>query len=82
MFFKHILNTKEQSLLHKFFTFQKASPVKHDWVNQIRLDMETVHLNLTDDEIREMSKNKYKSLIKKKISKASLNYLNSLAEKH
>ena len=92
MFLKHILNTDKHSLLYKFLQLQKLQPVKNDWVNQIvvvwkeinqiKSDKEIINLNLEDEEIEKMSKNQFKKLLKKKISYASLSYLNSIAESH
>ena len=82
MFWRHIISNDKESLLHKFYSIQKSCPVKNDWVSQIDKDKIEIGLSLTDDEISEMSKWKFKKILKKKVSSSALAYLNNIAETH
>ena len=80
MFLQYILKEDPNSLISKFFHAQDCQPMKNDWALACRNDMEELELNLTFDEIRNMSKNRFKSRVSKATTKMALNYL--LVEKN
>ena len=82
MFLKHILHIDESRLLSKFYQTQKNFPVKNDWVTQVEKDKEEINLNLSDLQLKSISKNKFKKLLKHHIATAALQYLNNLADEH
>ena len=57
-------------------------PVRNDWTLQIEKDKSEIDLFLSDNEAMSMSKRKFKSLVKKKIDTAALNFLNDKAALH
>ena len=69
-FLKHILNSNNTGLLFKFYQAQKNSPVKNDWVTQIKKDKSDIGLFMSDENIAKMSKNKFKKLLKSHIMNA------------
>ena len=81
-FWRHIINSEKNSLLYKFYKIQKYCPVKNDWVNQIELDKMDIGLNLSEEDVSSISKRKFKKIVKEKIKKASLIFLNNLANPH
>ena len=81
-FWRHIVNTDEYTLLHKFYKIQKACPAKNDWVNQIENDKNEINMTLSDEDVMNISKSKFKKLVKQKIKLAALEYLNSVAKDH
>ena len=66
MFLHHILQQKKDSLIHKFFTTQMNSPTQNDWVSSVLEEQEELEINLELEEIEEMSKNRFKSIVKEK----------------
>ena len=75
IYLHHILKQKESSLVKKFLKTQLIDLKKKDWGNTIKEDLKHLDIRMTFDEIEEMSKNKYKATIKKKIKEQSLKYL-------
>ena len=68
--------------MNKFYNLQKQCPVKNDWTLQIEEDKKEINMSYSDDDIKTVSKNKFKRVLKEKISAAALKYLNKLAEGH
>ena len=69
LFLKQILNQERNSQLYKFFQLQLKNPVKGDWVTTCLNDLKELKINETLEEIENMSKNKFKNLVKSKILK-------------
>jgi hypothetical protein len=82
MFWRHILNSNRNGLLFKFYTIQKASPVRNDWVTQIETDRKEIILSLSDEDVVGMSKWKFKRLVKNRVTSSALMYLNNIANTH
>ena len=81
-FLHYILNEDEDSLLRKFFTAQRQSPVKGDWVTTVTNDMRELGINLTMEEIAGTSKLRFKEIIKNKVKMKALQYLTKLKDSH
>ena len=62
----HIVNQKEDSLLHKFYKAQKNELVKGDWVNTLEEDKADFQIELNDDEMKTITKNSVKKIVKQK----------------
>ena len=67
----NILNRKKSELISKIFYAQKRRPVKDDWAETIKKDIEDIELNLSEENIRLMKKGKFKNILKKKIHQAA-----------
>ena len=80
MFLQYILKEDPNSLISQFFHAQDSQPMKNDWALTCRKDMEELDLKETFEEIRGMSKQKFKNLVSKATTKMALSYL--LAEKN
>ena len=61
--------------MSKVYQAQKIFPIKDDFVNQVKEDMEDIGLDLEENTIKNMKKAKFKSLVKGKIREASHSYL-------
>ena len=72
-----VLNRGEQDLVKKVYLAQKLVPARHDWANLVKKDKEIYEVDLSDDEIAEMSKNKYKKYIEVQVNKRSFEELMS-----
>ena len=75
LYLKYILEQPEESLVKKFFDLQKNNPTRGDWVTSTNEDMRKLDINLSYQEIKDMTKYKYSNLIKERISINALNYL-------
>ena len=78
MFLHYILSQSEESLLKKFFNAQMENSNKTDWTYQVQKDIKELEICLEIEDIKSMSKNKFKSHINKKIECAALKYLKSM----
>ena len=70
------------SQLFKFFTAQKLSPSVHDWVLQIKKVKSTLDICPTDEEIKEIKKDKFKKLVEHQVGKFAMNYLANIRKSH
>ena len=75
MFLHHILQQKKDSLIHKFFMTQMKSPTQNDWVSSVLEEQEELEINLELEEIEEMSKDRFKSIVKEKVEVKAFEYL-------
>ena len=75
LFLKDILNEKPTSLIYKFVCLQLEKPRKGDWVSSCLKSLDYLNLNFTIEEIKEMSKIQFKTLLKKSIEEKALQYL-------
>ena len=72
MFLHYILSQSEESLMKKFFNAQQENSTKTDWTYQGKIDLQELEMKLGLDEIKNMSKNRFKTNIKKMIDNAAL----------
>ena len=79
MYLHHILHLGEDHLVSKVFSAQKADPTKGDWCIQVNDDLKELGLEyLSSDDIRSMTKYKFKKIVKKALTRTVLQYLESL----
>ena len=67
MFIHYILNQNEESLMKKFFNAQMENSTKTDWTSQIKKDLTELEINLEIEDIKLMSKNKFKNTLLKRL---------------
>ena len=75
MFLHHILRLKEGNILREVYEAQKSGPLKGDWAHLIAKDRIQLELNINDDQIKGISKNTFKAMIKKKTEEFAFNEL-------
>ena len=75
MFLHYILNQKENSLIFKFFKAQLENPVKGDWSEQVKSDISEIDLKLTMEEISMLSRESFRTKLKKAINAAAFKWL-------
>ena len=80
VYLQYILKEDPNSLISRFFHAQDSQALKNDWALTCRKDMNELELKLTHEEIRKMSTQKFKSLVRNATNKLALNFL--LAEKN
>ena len=77
LFLKYILEQDSNSLIKKFLKLQIENSIKGDWASSCLEDLEYLEIKLEMDEIREMNRKRFLSLIDKSIEKKALEYLQS-----
>ena len=82
MYWHHIVNLKEDSLLKKVYKAQKNQPVKGDWVKTLEDDKAAFQIELNDDDLKSISKNSFKMIVKKKANECAFKYLQALKNNH
>ena len=63
-------------MLHKFFQAQYENPSKGDWTEQIKLDLKELNIEEDLGNLKSMSENKFKEMIKIKMKENVLDSLN------
>ena len=82
MYYWTILKKEETELVKRVFIAMKEFRTKGDWLTQVENDLQSCDIQLMEEEIKAMSRNKFKTLVKKKIRERSMLYLTELQAKH
>ena len=78
MYLKRILNDTENSLLKQTYNSQSKSPSSGDWLSETKLILKELEIILTLNEIKEISKNKFKKIVKSAIENQAFKYLKTI----
>ena len=81
MFLHYILNEDEMSLISRFYKSQVKSPYKNDWCTTVQTNLDYLEIMLTHEQIKECSKDQFKTLVNKCCEEKALLYLNQKKEK-
>ena len=65
----------EESTLFKIHQLQLENPTRGDWTSTCQQDLKQLHISLTFNEIKNMTKSKFTSILKERISENALAYL-------
>ena len=82
MYLHSILQKSPEELVRKVYEAQKVDTIPGDFCELIAEDKDVMGINMSDLEIRSMSKLKFKKIIKNKTKEAAFRYLLSLKEGH
>ena len=82
MYLWHILHRDTSELIRKVYNLQKCKVNKGDWVMIIEKDRQKYNLSISDDEISNMSKERFENMVQKKIKSHAVQYLQDLANSH
>ena len=82
MYLHHILNRPESEIIRRVYEVQKNIPTKNDWFGIVQENMRDLEIKLSDEEISEMSKQKFKTIVTTAVEKAAINFLNRKASTH
>ena len=77
LYLKYILHQDSDSLLSKFFFLQLELPTRGDWASTCVKDLNELKIEKSFEEIRKMTENEYRKLLKQKVSENAFNYLMS-----
>ena len=69
-------------MISRIYKTQKISNSIGDWVRLIEADKTELKISLTDSEIQGVSKNVFKSFVKKKVAGNMVKYLNCIKQTH
>ena len=75
LYFWHILSRPDHELISRVYKAQQLRPVRHDHCLRIKEEKERYGITLSDQEIQNMSKNKFKRYISDKIEKYAFTQL-------
>ena len=74
VYYKYILNQKENSILFSFLKAQKDHPKRFDWYSEVQNILEEFEINLSETEIKETPPHRFKTLVKNNAIKAGIKY--------
>ena len=75
IFLQYILQQNESSMVSKVFKATCENPLQKDFVNTCKSYLEQIKIDLSFEQIRQMSVYKFKKLVKQKIQEAAFEYL-------
>ena len=75
LFLKYILEQPEQSNVKRMFELQLEMPSRGDWASTCKKDLNYLQIGLSLEEIRNISKRKYSTILKDKTREFALKYL-------
>ena len=78
----YLVTLDKDEMLYKTFLSQWKYPVKDDWTEEVKSNLEELEINLNLEEIGKKSKNSFKRLVKIKTKGYALNQLLETKEKH
>ena len=78
MFWWDIMNKDENELLYKFYSAQKLRPVKNDYVLQIKKDLGDIQWEISENEVKQISKTKFKKIMENKVNGSARKYLENM----
>ena len=76
------MTRSDKELIKKIYNAQKEKPIKDDWYLTVQKDKEYLNMSVSDNEIKSLRKTKFKKLVKLKIKKKALEYLNLIKKSH
>ena len=69
-------------MIQKIFEAQKIKPSPGDFIELVKNDMEMIGLKTTEEEMRNISKQKFKKIVKTNVMNAAFIYLKDLQQTH
>jgi hypothetical protein len=75
LFLQYILQQEKQSMIYKVFEATLEDPIKNHFVSVCKKYLEELKINLSFEEIKNLSKWKLKKIVKEKIESAAFQYL-------
>ena len=78
MYLWHIVNRNETELIHRVYNAQRFKPSKSDWLKMVHQDKIVLGINYSDDELKLLTKEYFKTFLNNKVKTARREYLKSL----
>ena len=75
MYYWHLMHLDENELIYKFYVAQSLRPGKNDWALQILEDKKDLNLDISDEEMKNISKTKFQKILQGRIKESAAKYL-------
>ena len=82
LYLHNILQKNPNETIPKIYQAQKINPSPGDFVKLVQNDLELIGLKITESELKQTTKLRFKKMVKENVQKAAFNYLKSLQESH
>ena len=82
MYLHHILSRPQEELIRKFYEAQKCKMSKGDWAKTAEENLKELKMKMTDEKISQISKHKFKRILKKNIYKEAFDELIEKKDSH
>ena len=86
LYWWHLLHVNKSEIIFRYYNAQNltlsATENSYDWTHQINNDKKELNIDLDDQEVRKLSKNKFKSYLDHKIFVAVRNWLEKMRLSH
>ena len=76
------LNRNKSELISRIYEAQKLSYNSGDWIKLVETDKEELEIDMKDEEIQNVSMEKFKNYVTKKAKIQQLHFLSSLKKRH
>ena len=81
-FLQYILKQDSQSMIYKFLETQMKNRKAKDWITQVLKDIQDLNLDISLENMKEMTKAKFKIILNKAVKSKALEELNKIKQKH
>ena len=81
-FLHYILSQEKESIIYRVFESQRRHRNKKDWVTSVEKDLEELELNISFEEIRKMTKYRWKNIVKNTVHKNAFFKLEAKKQTH
>ena len=82
LYWWHLLHVSKSEMIFKVYYAQKLSPVCGDWIELLEKDKEQFGINISDDEVSNISQQKFKKYVKQKSIEVTIEFLEKLKKKN
>ena len=82
MYLHHILQRSESEIIRRVYEIQKLIPTRNDWFGLVRNTMKDLKIDMDDDMIMQMNKDKFKAIVSCAVEESAIQYLNRIAASH
>ena len=82
LFLQYILKQDRQSMMYKFLETQMKNRKPRDWITQVLKDIKELHLDISLENINQMTKEKLKIILNKAVKIKALEELNRKKQNH
>ena len=72
------MHKDNNELLFKFYSAQKLRPVKNDYVLQIEKDLVDLQWKISENEVKQISKTKFKKIMENKVNVSAKKHLEKM----
>ena len=82
MYWWKLVNCEKSELIHRVYDSQRIASCQGDWVRLLDSNKKALGITLGDDELKDISRNKFKAIIKSKVEQFALIEINEMKRRH